>query len=348
MRCFVVVPGALVPASLAADVLAEARRQGAGAQLQRLLERAAVDPYAPMGSECARAPHLAWTWKQFGGHPAVPVTAPYVARLLAGSAMADDLWHCDPVHIAFARDHLLLTDLAAAPLSADEAGALLHSAQQAAQAHGARILALQDHWFIAFDQPLQIEATPLAAALDSSVHEALPHGADATRWRRLLNEIQMLWHEHPVNQRREAEGRRTVNGLWLHGGGAASALHSAFAMAWTDDLLLRAWANASDTGVTPMASAPTAASGDLLVQLPALAPAQRRADWIDWIARLPMLERDLARVAAVVRHLGGTLEVLLFGTYGLRRARVAGADRWRLWRQQVPERLMAEPAEATA
>ena len=38
-------------------------------------------------------------------------------------------------------------------------------------------------------------------------------------WRRLLNEIQMCWHEHPVNIERQQAGEPEINGLWLYGGG---------------------------------------------------------------------------------------------------------------------------------
>lgn len=42
---------------------------------------------------------------------------------------------------------------------------------------------------------------------------------DAWRpWRRLLNEIQMCWHDHPVNERRSQQGMPTINGVWLYGG----------------------------------------------------------------------------------------------------------------------------------
>ena len=42
---------------------------------------------------------------------------------------------------------------------------------------------------------------------------------DAWRpWRRLLNEIQMCWHDHPVNERRAQQGLPAINGVWLYGG----------------------------------------------------------------------------------------------------------------------------------
>jgi hypothetical protein len=37
-------------------------------------------------------------------------------------------------------------------------------------------------------------------------------------WRRILNEIQMVWHNHPVNEARLERGLPAINGVWLFGG----------------------------------------------------------------------------------------------------------------------------------
>jgi hypothetical protein len=60
---------------------------------------------------------------------------------------------------------------------------------------------------------------PLAAASGRPLHALLPGGADAARWRRWQSEIQMLFHEHPVNLARERAGRPPANSLWFSGGG---------------------------------------------------------------------------------------------------------------------------------
>jgi hypothetical protein len=44
--------------------------------------------------------------------------------------------------------------------------------------------------------------------------------ARARRVRRLQNEVQMLLHEHPLNQARERAGRLSVNSVWISGSGA--------------------------------------------------------------------------------------------------------------------------------
>jgi len=44
-----------------------------------------------------------------------------------------------------------------------------------------------------------------------------PEGEAARSWRALVNELQMLWHEHPVNDARSQAGRPALNSVWLEG-----------------------------------------------------------------------------------------------------------------------------------
>src|SRR5690606_32304578 len=59
--------------------------------------------------------------------------------------------------------------------------------------------------------------TPAAVA-NQDIHHWWPQTPAYRPWRRALNLVQMAWHDHPVNQRREAAGLPPVNGLWLYGG----------------------------------------------------------------------------------------------------------------------------------
>ncbi len=345
MRCFVIVAGALGPAPLSAAVLGQAQRQGLTGHLERLLARSTVHAYAELPYEFARAPHLAWMWKQFSGRDDQPVTAPYVAELLAQGPVPDGLWHCDPVHIAFARDHLLLTDLDAAPLTEAEARALLPSAQGAALEQAASLNVIGGHWFVALDPPWDIEAVPLGAALDCSVQDVMPRGEDALRWRKLLTEVQIAWHTHPVNDARTERAMPVVNGLWLHGGGARSELDSPFDAVWSDDLALRAWAHASATPQQPLSEAHQAVDGDVLVYLPDLSSAHRREAWGDWLVALKSVDAALEQIERLLQKSGGVIELLLFGRAGFTRVTISSADRWRLWRKQALHEVLAEPAE---
>ncbi|WP_114241136.1 phosphoglycerate mutase [Dyella sp. C9] len=120
-----------------------------------------------------------------------------------------------------------------------------------------------DHWHVRLAPGTQIPvfAAP-EQALGEDLYEHLPQGAEGRRWRVLLNELQVLLHQHPVNAQRRANGMPPVNSLWLWGGGALpatvkTALHGVIG----DDLLLGALARRAGMAATPRSTAAFAAAG---------------------------------------------------------------------------------------
>ncbi len=85
-------------------------------------------------------------------------------------------------------------------------------------------------------------------------------------WYKLLNEIQMFMHQHPVNQRRVQHGLLAINSLWFWGGGHRRQVADT-SLAWfCDDPLLNQFARS--LGLTPRSCTefgPTDKPGDALV-----------------------------------------------------------------------------------
>jgi hypothetical protein len=189
-----------------------------------------------------------------------------------------------PVHLAAGLDHLRLAPLAQASVTADEAGALgalvashfpPDELSVAAFVHGA--------WLLRFARSIDCSTQAPDVVAGRNVHDFMPAGRDGSRIRSLMNEIQMLLHEHPVNQRRERVGQLSVNGWWLWGFGEATAAMSSTAGAggWSlrsDDRWLHAiWhALGSGAGVLPTAQG-DALRGATLAALSA-PPAEGVAD----------------------------------------------------------------------
>ena len=48
----------------------------------------------------------------------------------------------------------------------------------------------------------------------------------ANKWRQLQNEIQMIWHDHPVNEARQARGQLSINSVWLYGIGQQTMIQA--------------------------------------------------------------------------------------------------------------------------
>jgi len=61
--------------------------------------------------------------------------------------------------------------------------------------------------------------SPPHAALGDDVARHLPEGEGDRRWQHLLNEAQVILHNHPLNAERARRGAPPVNSLWFWGAG---------------------------------------------------------------------------------------------------------------------------------
>ncbi len=149
---------------------------------------------------------------------------PLAALSLRGEGVdpGDAFWlRADPVHLSVQRDQLLLTDAGHASSSPPARRRELTGALNAHFAEdGLEFIApTPQRWYVrARDEP-RVRTTPTAEAIGGSIEALLPQGDDGPRWRRIVNEAQMLLHAHPCNEAREARGELPVNSIWLWGAG---------------------------------------------------------------------------------------------------------------------------------
>src|SRR5947208_1093215 len=189
----------------------------------------------------------AWLFGRFG----VPrqrdwPVAPYML-LADGGAPGPHYWmRADPVHLQVGRDSLGLADSAAFEVSRAESGAL----DDALSRHFGPTMIFQPlspaRWYVRFEKAPEVQTTPAAAARGAAIEEKLPSGPDAMRFHALMNEAQMLLHEHPVNAEREARGEPALNSIWFWGGGVIDAAKARpFSAVIADDPLARGLALAA-------------------------------------------------------------------------------------------------------
>lgn len=128
-----------------------------------------------------------------------------------------------PVHWRIGQE-IDLTDPQQLELGEDESRALLDLVRPSFEDAG---------WQIHWGAPLRWYAcapglrTLACASIDRVVNRNvdlwLPRGNDARLLRRLQVEVQMTWHDHPINEAREAKRLPVVNSFWLSGCGVAQA-----------------------------------------------------------------------------------------------------------------------------
>lgn len=220
---------------------------------------------------------------------------------------ARDFWlHLQPMHFMAGLDRLTAVVLHGAT---GVARAELAELEPTIGAHlrvaGMQLVTTsQGGWLVSSERTLDVQtATPETAAA-TPLEQAMPQGRAAPELRRLLTELQMLLHEHPVNVARVRRGLPEINAVWFYGAGEIRNLQRyALPQAFGDDLYLRGIYRLNDGDVT---AAPPDAHA-LLARLRTRAVAVVAADDIDaleaaWIAPLSraLAAGALARLEIVI------------------------------------------------
>jgi hypothetical protein len=156
----------------------------------------------------------AWLFESFGLEDQ-PLSAGALTLLAHGSQPgAGLLARADPVHFQLLRDRIVLVPSAAFSVTGEEAAALCESLNR----HFAGRLRIEpvepDRWCATLAEEIEL---PVESPFDMAGRAVQPGRAGDA----LLNEVQMVLHEHPVNEAREARGEPAVNSVWLWGGGRA-------------------------------------------------------------------------------------------------------------------------------
>jgi hypothetical protein len=351
---------------LGSDRLAQAARAPGFAALAR---KAALGSASDESATHLPEPgHEDWLQKAFGLPAGDPMSA--CSALADGALQAR--WRLDPVNLHIGRDHLVLTDPAQLGLGMEEARSLAASVDELFRDEGLTLIA--DHpsrWYLQETDPscgLQLQTRSMLAALGRSIDAWQPIGVDTRRWRRIVNEVQMSWYSHPVNDRRESLGLRPINSVWVEGpcpgaidaqtGAQRSAHRSAQSAATSTAQIAAAGRIATRRSarlppysadddpqtidLTPVCIEPSMA----LTIDDRLFEAQCSGDPQRWLQAWQSIDEacfgPMARGLAPWQH-GATL--ILAGD-GLWREMVIGtASRWRFWQQRTsPESWLAGAA----
>jgi hypothetical protein len=152
-----------------------------------------------------------------------------------------------------------------------------------------------------------------------------------------MTEMQMMLHEHPVNQSREARGEPAVNGTWFWGGGVMpKSIVSPYTHLWSNELLTESLAVMSGTrhANLPFDANPlfqSSASGHHLVVLDVL---HGKAQYADAMAGVKLEKPRTELVRAVSRapdKVSGSAVVTTLGGAKTMNFTIRGA--WKFWRR---------------
>ena len=294
--------------------------------------------------------------------------APFGALRLLGEANTyqpgDGHWLCaDPVHLRFHHERIVLADAGAFELEPEEAHAITGALNTEFADIGRFHVATARRWY------LQLNTTPQGHFFQGAVNEKfVPLSTIAGRrldsdltdkngpLNRWLNEVQMFLHGHPVNERRQAEGKPAVNSLWLWGGGPLPEMPTpTISAVCSDNPLATGMALAADIEALPCPDNLSALLADAtpndnpLVVLDNLLPPVLYENSEDWRNAWAALDNNwFMPLRAALGGKVDTLTIVAPTIYGLLSWTVHGKDRWKFWRKARPLQAIAkELAEGT-
>ncbi len=240
-------------------------------------------------------------------------------------------WLATPVHYLAGLDTLRLHPAGLLATTLEEQCALSADFEQVFQGSG-WALRVTERRELLLAGPLAdgVRSQDPARFLGGVVREGVPQGVGAAAVRRLMSEMEMWLHEHPLNQRRLAAGQLPISGLWLWGGGmACTATPRALPPLYGEDL--------ATEGLWQLASAPSSPrpaqwsalpepdTAGAVVIVPVLSGAGPEA--------LQQIEHEW--VAPLLRYAlqSGSKATLLCAD---KRFTLAAGARWRFWRREQP------------
>jgi hypothetical protein len=271
-----------------------------------------------------------WLCQQFGlaAAPELPVGA--LGLLGDGGEPGAQIWlRADPVHLQADQASLVLRAAHHLDISQAEASALAAALDRHFKPDGLRFLPLRaDRWYVSVPAALDVHTRSARAADGRDIDPLLPTGPDAMRLHRWVNEAQMVLHDDPVNQAREARSALPVNSVWLWGAGTLPLVERRDCTAgWGDDPVLRGLCLRAGIPVGPVRDGADwlerAGPGEHLI-VPDCALDALERDWFEPL--LGALRRRALDGISLV-----SLQDRRAGRFDLR-----ANDLWKFWRRAAP------------
>jgi len=270
--------------------------------------------------------------------------------------LGEGCWlRADPAHLCLQREQVVfLPDMV---IGADEAEQFCRSLNEYFAGQGMEFFAPHpQRWYVRLDRLPDVETAALSQVVWRNIDGFLPRGAEATRWRQIFNEIQMLLFSHPLNAAREARGELAINGVWLWGAGRTGVLppQKNYDNVSSDEVLVEMLAAAAGipfaewagqwNGSLALAPPPLqrerefSSEGRQLLVFTGLRSVLRRGDLAGWRDALQNFETGYAQPLWQGVRSGEItqLQIEVVGEDAVWRAEVNRGDAWAFWRRTKP------------
>ena len=262
--------------------------------LERLLSRSKPGQYASDNLDASLCSHFDL---QCRAGAALPVAA-LTSLIDIEEPDARYIMRADPVHLRADQSTLRLFDSRSFSITQDEADALVTAFNEFYSDRGWLLVApTPQRWYLYLPKAPLVSTVSPGEIAGQTIDPNLPHGRDAAVWHALMNEVQMLFHQHPVNARREASEEPAINSLWFWGEGRLpDTLHRHHMEVATDHPLAMGMARFTQTPRRDLPASldellASAQEALTLVVLDELEAAMQYSDFEAWLETLKRLEQ---------------------------------------------------------
>ncbi|HEX7811505.1 MAG TPA: hypothetical protein VF460_06315 [Burkholderiales bacterium] len=295
--------------------------------LERLLARGHASSV-----DCAAM--TAWLCGRFGVGRQLDWPGAPIALQGEGEDPGREFWfRATPVHLRVQRDQLVLLPPALLAVTQAEAQAMMETLNRHFSADGLLFTAPHpQRWYLRTPAIPELHTVPLDAAIGRDINRLLPTGGDRMRYHHLFNEMQMLLHDHAVNESRERSDLLAINSIWFWEGGTLPAPASpSWRVVIGDDPLLKGLGRLADIPVASLsAGLALPETGDTIVVLPE-SPA---GDAANWRAHMEKMEQEWIRPILQKLRSGEIqrLEIVTVDSGQARGWAVASRDLLKFWK----------------
>lgn len=208
-----------------------------------------------------------------------------------GGAMRRGTWlQADWVHMAAGLDDVRLAPID--DLNAEDETALLATVQPVLSMGSFEWLGNElsrTGGFIWSERPMDLITHAPRQGFTTRNYAVMPQGAHGAQLRRIMTELQMVLHPHPLNAQRERQRKLPVNALWLWGAGRLDAVNGKAPRLLGNHPYLVGLAEHFNQPCWPLpqrAQDVLAVRGDAVVLLPKMSLEEAEQTWLKplWLA----------------------------------------------------------------
>lgn len=235
-----------------------------------------------------------------------------------GKLRSEGFWFTiNPVHIHVASDHLVVTDQRRLAISNEESLTLFNAAKEMCDELGKTLIyGDAKNWFLRADDWHELKTASLDAASGHNIDIWIAEGDKAKEWRKLQNEIQMIWHISPINEQRAERGDALINSVWLHSGSAG--LNANMLPVFYE------WQNKEQASNS---------HNNLLIN--ALSEAAMNSDWHTWLMHMQAIDQSTFApvLAELISGKIETIKLIVTDTHRLVHYHIQRKTPWKFWQR---------------